>query len=75
MAKVKNLKKCNSHFISFCKAHGLSEGDEWLTWDYMTWITRKASEFRKLNGLNEFDSLEKLEDGQNRFDRFLQVQI
>ncbi|PEB42210.1 hypothetical protein [Bacillus pseudomycoides] len=79
MPKVKSLKKCNSRFVSFhsvklMESHGISEGDKWLTWQYMTWITGKASEFRKLNGLNEFDALEKLEDGQNRFDKFLQVQ-
>lgn len=72
---VKNLNNCNSRFNSFCKAHSLSEGDEWVTWEYITWITRKVQEFKKIHGLNEFDALEKLEDGQTRFDNFLQVQV
>ncbi|WP_242293050.1 hypothetical protein [Bacillus cereus group sp. BfR-BA-01441] len=72
---VKNLNNCNYRFKLFCKVHSLSEGDEWITWEYITWITRKVNEFKKMHGLNEFDALEKLEDGQTRFDNFLQVQV
>ncbi|PFZ35484.1 hypothetical protein COL77_29390 [Bacillus wiedmannii] len=72
---VKNLNNCNYRFNLFCKAHSLSEGDEWVTWEYITWITRNVNEFKKIHGLNEFDALEKLDDGQTRFDNFLQVQV
>ncbi|PGO61800.1 hypothetical protein CN980_29155 [Bacillus cereus] len=69
--KVTNLEECQPRFVSFCKAHNLSEGDEWQTWDYMAWISKKANEFRRLHGLKNWDSLGKLINGQDRFTEFL----
>ncbi|HDR7208202.1 hypothetical protein [Bacillus cytotoxicus] len=54
--KVTNLEECQPRFVSFCKAHNLSEGDEWQTWDYMVWVANKANEFRRLHGLKNWDS-------------------
>lgn len=70
--KVTNLEECQPRFIAFCKAHDLSEGDEWQKWDYMAWIANKANEFRRLNGLKDWDSLGKLENGHARFTEYLQ---
>ncbi|MGI2709047.1 hypothetical protein [Bacillus cytotoxicus] len=69
--KVTNLEECEPRFVSFCKAHNLSEGDEWQTWDYMVWVANKANEFRRLHGLKNWDSLGKLENGQDRFKKYL----
>lgn len=66
--KVTNLEECQSRFVSFCKAHNLSEGDEWQTWDYMAWVSKKANE---LHGLKNWDSLGKSINGQDRFTEFL----
>ncbi|MDA2116721.1 hypothetical protein PDN31_15330 [Bacillus cereus] len=69
---VTNLEERQPRFIAFCKAHDLSEGGEWQTWDYMAWVSKKANEFRRLHGLKNWDSLGKLENGQERFTEYLQ---
>ncbi|MDP1457943.1 hypothetical protein Q8G37_15975 [Bacillus wiedmannii] len=69
--KVTNLAECQPRFIAFCKAHNLSEGDEWRTWDYTAWVANKANEFRRLHGLKNWDSLGTLVNGQDRFTEFL----
>ncbi|MEK4609756.1 hypothetical protein [Bacillus sp. FSL K6-0067] len=37
----------------------------------MAWVSKKANEFRRLHGLRDWDSLGKLEGGQDRFTEFL----
>ncbi|MHA4169944.1 hypothetical protein [Bacillus cereus] len=69
--KIVKLEECQSRFKLFCKAHNLTEGDEWKTWDYMSWISLKANEFRRLHGLKNWDSLGKLIDGQEQFTEYL----
>ena len=74
MAKVPNLAECQPRFVAYCEANGLHEGDEWQTWEYMAWISKKAAEFRKLHGLSRWDSFNKLgADGHKQFTRFLET--
>lgn len=46
-----NLK--NPYVLAFCKAHGVKQGEEIKTTDYMFWIDKKHDDFRKLHGLPE----------------------
>lgn len=69
---VKNLHTCQPRFVAFCKAKGLKENDTWNSWDYINWISDKATEFKTLNGLKQDDSLRKMKNGHKRFDIFLQ---
>lgn len=50
MAKVPNLVECQPRFVAYCKAHGLREGDEWQTWEYMAWISKKQRNFASYTG-------------------------
>ncbi|MEI4802002.1 hypothetical protein WAZ07_11820 [Bacillus sp. FJAT-51639] len=70
--KVTNLAEYQPRFIAFCKAHNLSEGNNWKTRGYMAWISKKANGFRRLHGLDGWDSLGKLEDRHAWFTEYLQ---
>ncbi|KXY25724.1 hypothetical protein AT267_27235 [Bacillus cereus] len=69
--KVTDLTNRQPRFIAYCKALNIAEGSEWQTGDYMAWVSKKANEFRRLHGLRDWDSLGKLEGGQDRFTEFL----
>lgn len=48
---VPNLGDCNEIFRSYCRAHGLSEGDPWVTYDYMSWASQMSEDFAKEKGI------------------------
>ncbi|MBE2919991.1 hypothetical protein HPK02_14655 [Anoxybacillus flavithermus] len=69
MAKMPNFSECQPRFIAFCKAHGLTEGDDFKPYEYIIWVQEKVAEFRKLKG---FKSHEPFTDGMHaEFTRFL----
>ncbi|MDQ0154937.1 hypothetical protein [Robertmurraya andreesenii] len=57
MAIVTNLSHCQPYFKAYCAEHGLTDGDEWKTWEYMAWISRKWEDYRRLRGKGRYDSI------------------
>lgn len=48
---VPKLNECNEIFNAYCRANGLSEGDPWVTYDYMAWASRMSEEFAEEKGI------------------------
>lgn len=72
MAKVPNLAECQPRFIAYCKAHGLHEGDEWKSYEYINWINRKAAEYKRSIRKSYHDILTPVE--HEEFTRFLETE-
>lgn len=57
MAVVINLMECQPRFVAYCQANGLTEGDEFKTYEYIIWVSRMITDFKKSFGMKHTDTI------------------
>lgn len=54
---VRTGKETNPYLLAFFKKFDIAVGQEWKSWEYMAWIDKKHSAFRKMHGMPEHITL------------------
>lgn len=59
---TKEAYRFNRNFVAYCKFNNLAfESREIKLYDFICWVNKKASEFRKIHNLSEYHPISRLE--------------